>query len=451
MPLVLIRGGTIVTMNLDREVFEGDIWVEDDRITAVVPVGGQVRGVLPPGPVPERIIEAGAKVVIPGLVQTHVHLCQTLFRGMADDLELLDWLRRRIWPLEAAHDPESVYDAARLGIGELLRGGTTTILDMETVRHTESAFRAIEETGIRAIAGKVMMDHGDDLPPGLRESTADSLVESVDLFRRYNGAAGGRIGYAFSPRFAVSCSEPLLREVGELARQYGAMVHTHASENRSEADLVRSERGRSNVTYLGEVGLLGPRTVLAHCIWLEEEELRLLEETQTRVSHCPSSNLKLASGVAMIEEMLERGISVSIGADGAPCNNNLDGFLEMRLASLLQKVRRGPTALPALRALELMTIEGARALGLEREIGSLEPGKKADLAILDLQRLHVAPFGGKVASQLVYAAHAEDVVATMVDGRLLVEGGRLLALDQDEVIARARRSADRVAHRAQLS
>lgn len=442
MATLLIRGGTIVTMNPSREIIQGDVLVDGDRIAAAGASPAEREGFVRE---PDRVIDARGKVVIPGLVQTHVHLCQALFRGLADDLELLDWLRKRIWPLEAAHDEDSIYWSAMVGAGELIKGGTTCILDMETVHHTDSALRAIAEIGIRATAGKVMMDHGAEVPAGLMETAEDSLQESVDLLEKWHNQEGGRIRYAFSPRFVVSCTEGLLKEVAELAERYGVQVHTHASENRGEVELVMEERGRRNVTYLEDIGLVGGNVLLAHCIWLDDEEMSILERTGTRVLHCPGSNLKLASGMAMIDEMLERGISVSLGADGPPCNNNLDMWREMRLASFIQKVRRGPTALPAAKVFELATIEGAKALGLEREIGSLEPGKKADLAVLDLSGLHVAPRSGSdLISQLVYSAGASDVVHTVIDGRVVMEDRRLLTRDEGEIVRRSEEAVQRL-------
>ena len=397
----------------------------------------------------DMVIDAAGKVVLPGFVQAHVHLCQTLFRGQADDLELLDWLKKRIWPLEGAHDEESVYWSAMLGIAELIRGGTTSIIDMETVHHTESAFWAIDSSGIRAASGKVMMDYGPDVPATLMESTEDSLRESEALLERWHMHDDGRIRYAFAPRFVVSCSARLLARVRDMARAAGVLVHTHASENRGEIELVQQDRGMRNVVCLHELGLIGPNLVLAHCIWLDDEEMAILRDSGTKVVHCPSSNLKLASGIAKVPEMLEMGVFVSMGADGAPCNNNLDMFQEMRHAALIQKVRLGPTALPAPTVLEMATIGGARAMGLEEEIGSIEPGKRADIVILDLDAPHAVPAEGvDVVSRVVYEATASDVETTIVDGRVLMYRRKLLAFDENEVIREATRALRRVLERS---
>lgn len=315
--------------------------------------------------------------MIPGFVQTHIHLCQTLFRGKGDDLELMDWLRKRIWPLEAAHDEESLYYSAMLGIGELITSGTTTIVDMETVNHTDFAFQAIAKSGIRALSGKVMMDQKNaDAPAALQEDTAASLQESVDLLEKWNGYGNGRIQYAFSPRFVISCTEPLLKEVRNLSEYYGVKVHTHASENLGEIEIVQAMTGMRNVVYLDHLGLANERLILAHCVWLDEEEKRILRDRGVHVSHCPGSNLKLASGIADTPGMLHDHIHLSLGADGAPCNNNLDMFNEMRLAAVIQKPQHGPTTMDARSVFRMATIGGAKAVGMEDQIGSIEVGKK---------------------------------------------------------------------------
>ncbi|HWV57580.1 MAG TPA: 5'-deoxyadenosine deaminase [Longimicrobiales bacterium] len=431
---LLIRGGTLVTMDPARCVLHADLLIQDGRIAAIG-TGLDVRA--------DDVFDASGMAVLPGLVQTHVHLCQTLFRGMADGLELLEWLRQRIWPFEAAHDPESVAASARLGCAELILGGTTTIVDMGTVHHTGEIFRAIEASGLRALAGKCMMDTGDEAPAGLRETTDASLRESIDLLDEWHGAAGGRIRYAFAPRFALSCSETLLAEVAREAESRGVHVHTHASESVGECELVAARRGAPPVEYFNRVGLTGPRTILAHCVHLSDHEMGLLADTGTAVAHCPSSNLKLASGIAPIAELRRRGVAVGIGADGAPCNNELNGFLELRLAAQLQSVGAGPGALTAMDALEMVTIGGAHAIGMADEIGSLEIGKRADVIAVDLDTLHSSPDGAdpeNVVSRLVYSARASDVRLTVVDGRVLLRDKKLLTLDEDGVRQEASRA-----------
>jgi 5-methylthioadenosine/S-adenosylhomocysteine deaminase len=439
---LLIQNATVVTMDAGNRVFAGDVLIEGARIAAV---GQRLAGraAETASAAPHEIIDASGRVLLPGLVQTHIHLCQTLFRGAADDLALIDWLKRRIWPMEAAHTFGSLYASARLGIAEMIRGGTTSALTMETVNHTGAVFKAVEETGFRATVGKCMMDKGDGVPAALHEETAASVAESLGLLERWHGAAGGRIRYCFAPRFALSCTRGLLEQVARLARERGVIVHTHASENRDEVAMVERETGFSNIEYLDAVGLAAPHVVLAHCVQLSDGEMAILKRTGAHVAHCPSSNLKLGSGIARVAEMLERGISVTLGADGAACNNRLDVFTEMRAAALLQKALRGPEALPALKVLRMATIDGARALGLAGEIGSIEAGKRADLILLNLDKLHTTP-RPDVVSTIVYAAEPGNVETVLIDGRVVMRDGRLTTMDEREVIENAQTESARL-------
>src|ERR1043165_9999937 len=245
---ILIKNGTIVTMDAENTMVRGDLLIRDGRIAAV---GNQNAGKA------DETIDASGCAVLPGFVQTHIHLCQTLFRGAADDLSLIDWLRKRIWPMEAAHTAESIRASARLGIAELIKGGTTCALTMETVRHTDEVLRVVEETGFRATVGKCMMDKGEELPAELHEQTRASIDESIELINDWHGKADGRTRCCFAPRFAVSCTHELLAEVAKLARERDVMIHTHASENRSECEIVERETGERNIDYLNSLGIVG--------------------------------------------------------------------------------------------------------------------------------------------------------------------------------------------------
>jgi 5-methylthioadenosine/S-adenosylhomocysteine deaminase len=441
---LLVRGGTLVTMDARRRVLAGDLLIRDGAIVAL----GRVK--VPPGGA--RVLDASGCAVMPGFVQTHVHLCQALLRGMADDLPLLAWLKERIWPLEAAHDERSLRASARLGLAEMIAAGTTTILDMGTVHGYDVIFEAIAESGVRAFGGKAMMDTGAGVPRGLRESARDSLRESAALCARWHGAEGGRLGYAYAPRFILSCSERLLRATAEAAHAApGVLLHSHAAEHAEERAAVRAALGRDDVAALASFGLAGPRTVLAHGVQLRPAELRAVARAGTRFTHCPSANLKLASGIADVVAMRRAGVLVGLGADGAPCNNRMDPFTELRQAALLAKVRQGDAAaLPAMDALAMATIDGARVLGVDALTGSLEVGKRADLAVVALDRLHAEP-GGDAVSRLVYACTAADVRHVVADGRVLVERGELRAFDADEVRDDAVRQAARLRRRARLA
>lgn len=437
---ILIKGGHVVTMDDDDSIVRGDVLI---RYGGIAEISEVIDGSA------DEVIDARGCAVLPGFVQTHIHLCQTLFRGVADDLSLIDWLKKRVWPMEAAHTPESIRASARLGIAELIRGGTTCALTMETVRYTEEVLHVVAESGFRATVGKCMMDKGDDLPPQLREQMRASIDESLALIKNWNGESNGRIRCCFAPRFAISCTRELLTEVSRLAREHGVLIHTHASENTTECAIVQHESGMRNVAYLDSLGISGAHVVLAHCVHVDSNEIQTLMSSKTNVSHCPSSNLKLGSGIAPVAQMLYAGVSVSLGADGAACNNRLDMFTEMRTAALLQKALHGPEALPAARALRMATIEGARAMGLADEIGSIEVGKRADVIIVDLNRLASTP-APEIVSALVYSAQAADVRTSIIDGQIVMRDGELLTLDEASVKADANREFETLRQRARL-
>jgi cytosine/adenosine deaminase-related metal-dependent hydrolase len=440
MSTLLIRNATILTMNDALDVVEGDVAVVDGRIALVGAGEGRF----------DTVIDAGGDYLLPGFIQTHIHLCQTIFRGYADDLRLLDWLRTRIWPMEAAHTPASLRAAASLACYELLRSGTTSILTMETVHDTDAVFEAVAASGIRATVGKCMMDvPHPQAPPRLREDTRASIRESETLYRQWHGAANGRMRAAFAPRFALSCTRELLEAVASLSSRDAVLVHTHASEQRDEIAEVHQLTGMTNLAYFAAMGLASPRLCAAHCVWVDDAEQAVMAEHDVKVLHCPGSNLKLGSGIAPVVEMLGRGLCVSLGADGAACNNHLDMFGEMRLAATLQAVRHQPGALPARQALGMATRNGARTLGLEAEIGSVEPGKRADLILIARHHPHLAP-GADPFSAIVYAARPDDVRMTMVDGEILVRDFTSTRVEADAVAATARQEARSLAARAGL-
>ncbi len=434
--MTLIKNALIVTMNKRDRVMKGDILIQDGVIKGL---GGFRRS-------QGETIDARGLVAFPGFIQSHVHLNQTLFRNLVDDLPLLKWLKTHIWPMEAAHDRHSIRAAARLGMAEMLLSGTTTFASMETVHHTENVLQEVDASGMRAIVGKCLMDVGDGVPAKLKQTTAAALAEAEELLLKWHGYDNGRIQYALAPRFAVTSSRRLLQGIAKLAQQYQVRVHTHASETKGEVAAVRKRFGTTNLQLFKQTGLLDSPLIIAHGLYLTALERRLLRERGGLLVHCPSTNLKLGSGIADIPLFLKEGIQVGLGADGAPCNNNLDLLREMRLAALLQKPHYGPENLPARRLLSLATREAAAALGMEAEIGSIAVGKQADLALFDLETVATVP-GDDPITQLVYSAGRENLRHLFVRGECLVRDGRLTHWDEQTLVQNAREQSRRLRRR----
>ncbi len=425
----LIIPKRIVTVDKDQQILKNvAIEINEDKISSFIPIE-EIDRLKYNG----NIYDYPDLTLIPGFVQTHVHLCQTLFRGLADDLQLLDWLQQKIFPFENALDKNSLKISTRLGINELIVGGTTTVLDMGTLRHQEVVFEEMVKSGIRGFSGKCLIDR-NELFPRFKSNTKDELKNTQELANTFHSVEDGRIKYGFAPRFVLSCSENLLKETKSMMSDFpGSVYHTHASENKDEIKAVKKEHNRENIEYFNSIDVLDDHTVLAHCIHVNEEEKTILKDHNVRVAHCPSANLKLGSGIAAIPDFIKRGISVSLGADGAPCNNNLSAFTEMRLAALIQKPMHGADVMDAQTVFNLATIEGAKALHLEDEVGSIEIGKKADLVLLDLNKINnsVNDDDELVYSNIVYSSGSDNVKSVMIDGQWVVEEGTSVINDID--------------------
>ncbi|MGH7730890.1 MAG: amidohydrolase family protein [Candidatus Eiseniibacteriota bacterium] len=440
-------------------VLRGDLLVRDGVIAAVGPA---VPAALA-GAAPDAEFDAAGSLVVPGFVHGHLHLCQTLFRGLAEQSDLLGWLRERIWPLEAAHTSASVAASARLGLAELIAGGVTCINDMGTVRHTEAIGEALEASGMRAVFGKALMDQGEGVAPALIESPRAAIQEALAIAKRFHGAAAGRLSVSLAPRFILSCSDGLWREAAEAASARGLLVHTHIAESPGEAQAVRAAVATTAARYFAARGVLGSGFVGAHGVWLDPHELDLLKEADAALVHCPGSNLKLGSGLAHVRAWRRADIRCGLGSDGAACNNRLDSFHEMSLAALVSRVRvvsppAGPAAatgaespLTAREVVALATCDGARALGLGDLVGSLETGKQADIAVVDATGPHHAPDPMRDPyATLVHAARGSDVRLTMVAGRVLYREGVWTTLDPRGVQADARAELAGLLRRAAL-
>jgi len=422
-PDLVIRNGLVLPMVNDGEYFRGDVSISDGRITAVTEGSSEESDAV-------RVLDAGGAAVLPGFIQGHVHVVQSLLRHQADGLELLDWLRRRTWPYEAALDGDGVEAAAELGIAELLCGGTTTALDFGTTHDHDRVFRAAERLGIRLTSGKTHMDNGEGAPAALLEDPERSLADASELGRRWHGAADGRLRYAVAPRFALSCSPDLLRGCSELARTHDWLLQSHAAENRNEVEQVLALSGRGNIDFLDDYGLLGDDVILAHGVHLDETDVRRLASTGTTICHCPGANLKLGSGIADVPRLLAAGVPVVLGADGPPCNNRLSIFYEMSLAATIHTLRHGTTALDQWAVLGMATRDGAAALHLADEVGTLENGKAGDVVVVELEEWSGLP-GGDPASRIVFGGGPQMVRHVVVAGQPVVIDGTLVNTDTE--------------------
>jgi len=431
---LLISGGTIVTMDAQRRVIEdGAVAIRGDAIVAV----GR-REALEAGYPAARRIDARGKLVMPGLINGHTHAAMTLFRGIADDMNLQDWLTKFIFPAEARNVTEDFVTAGtRLGVLEMIHGGTTTYVDMYYFE--DAAARATKAAGMRGVLGETLLD----FPAPDNKTVAAGLAYTESFLQRWKGDP--LIRAAAAPHSMYLASEATLRSTASLARKYQAPIVIHVSETKKEVDDSRTKNGVSPVAYLDRIGLLGPDVIAAHCVWLDAADIALLVEHNVGCVHNPSSNMMLASGVAPVGEMLAAHLALGLGTDGpAGSNNDLNLMEEMDLAAKLQKVwRKDPQALGALQSLEMGTILGARAIHMEKEIGSLEAGKKADLIVLDLDAPHAVPLYN-LYSQIVYALKASDVRTVVIAGRIVMDNRRVLTLDEAATRSQAQAYADQV-------
>lgn len=421
---LLIRNGLLLGASSGAE--RADIVVDKGRIVSVGPVGslGGFR----------REIDASNHAVMPGFVNCHGHGAMTLLRGIGDDLPLQQWLEEEMWPREERLDGEAVYWGTMLAIAEMLKGGTTTFTDMYFFM--DDVARAVEETGIRAVLSRGMIGTDED-------KGSSRMEESKEFVSRWHGAAGGRISAMLGPHAPYTCSQGYLSRVADLSAQLAVPVQIHISETSYEVETSLAQHGKTPVGMVRDSGLMDRPLIAAHCVDLRQGDIDILAEKGVTVAHNPGSNLKLGSGIAPVPQLLDKGVVVGLGTDGAASNNNLDMMEEMRLAALIHKgFNRQPTLMPVETAFCMATENGGRALFLE-DVGRLEPGCRADIVLLSLNRPHLTP-GHNILSHVVYAAQPADVDTVIVDGRVLVEKGRLVEMDEEKIIAEAERCARRI-------
>src|SRR5712671_315850 len=430
---LIVRGGTVVTMDGSRRVIEnGGVAIKGGRIVAVDKTAAIDRNYAA-----REVVNATGKVVIPGLINGHTHVPMTLFRGLADDLDLQEWLTKYIFPAEAKNvNEEFVRVGARLGLAEMIRSGTTTYCDMYYFEDAiaDETFKA----GMRGVLGETVIDF-----PVADNKTNEQAMAYVEKFVS-NWKGNSLIIPAIAPHAPYTVSEGHLKAVRAFSDRTGAPIVTHISETKREVDDSIKAKGASPIDYLNRIGFLGDRVIAAHVVWPSEEELALLKRLGVGIVHNPQSNMKLASGVAPVPVMLKADLPVGLGTDGAASNNDLNLWEEMDTAAKLHKlISKDPKVVNAAEAFEMATIRGARALHLEKEIGSLEKGKRADLVIVNLDDLNQTP-SYNIYSDLVYATKAGDVQTVIIEGRIVMRDRRLLTLNEETIKADARRYRERI-------
>ena len=430
---LIVSGGTVVTMDGARHVIEnGAIAIKAGRIEAI----GRANEI-DQRYAAREVINATGKVVVPGLINGHTHVPMTLFRGLADDLDLQEWLTKYIFPAEAKNVTEEfVRVGTRLGLAEMIRGGTTTYCDMY---YFEDAIAdETSKAGMRAVLGETVIDFA----VADNKTNAEAMAYVESFVKKWEGNA--LIVPAIAPHAPYTVSEEHLKAVRAFSDRTGAPIVTHISETKREVDDSIKAKGASPIDYLNRIGFLNNRVIAAHVVWPTEEELGLLKTLGVGIVHNPQSNMKLASGVAPVPEMLKQDLPVGLGTDGAASNNDLNLWEEMDTAAKLHKlISRDPKVVNAQEAFEMATIRGARALHLEKEIGSIEKGKRADLVVVDLDDLNQTPYYN-IYSDLVYATKAADVRTVIIEGRVVMRDRRLLTLNEETIKAEARRYRERI-------
>jgi 5-methylthioadenosine/S-adenosylhomocysteine deaminase len=446
MSTILIEDGSIVTVNDDSQVHhKGYVFIENDLITAVG--AGDPPALFRKA---DTIIDATLMAVMPGMVNAHTHLFQTFIRGLADDKPLLDWLKAAIWPVAQALTEEEAYVAALVGMVENIRGGATSVIDHQYV-HTEpgnddGVCRAADEAGLRFLLARGWADIG--YHPAFMESQDQIVNETTRLREMWQIQGNGRIRVEFGPLIPWGCTENTMCRTHNISPKWGAGIHIHVAETRVEVDMNLESRGNRHIEWLAEMGVLGPDMQLVHSIWLDDNEIDLIAEHGAIVVHCPVSNMYLASGVARVPEMLQRGITVALGTDGPGSNNSQDMLETLKTTALLHKVHTlDATILLPEDILWLACRGGSIAFGLPQQIGSLEAGKKADVVLVDLDTPMAMPVH-RLPSALVYNASTRDVDTVLVDGRLVMRHKKILFLDEKALLARARRTCANLFERA---
>jgi len=427
---ILVYNGTVLTLNKGNTIIpDGFVTIEANTISSV---GADGEGLAKA----RKTIDAEGGFILPGLINGHTHAAMTLFRGLADDLPLMEWLNNYVFPVEGKMDADFVRVGSLLACAEMIMSGTTTFCDMYLFE--EEVAKAAKESGMRCVVGEVLYD----FPSPNYGSLEKGFAYTQALIERWNGDP--LVSIAVEPHSLFTCGLDLLKRANDIALSNGVPLIMHVSETKTEVEEIKNRCGKRPVQLLRDLGLLGPHFIADHCVYLDQSELQLLAEHEVSVVHNPESNMKLASGIAPVPEMMAQGVNVALGTDGCASNNNLDIFAEMDTAAKLHKVNKlDPTVMDAQTLLRMATADGARALGLEHRIGSLEVGKRADLIVIDTKKPHLIPLYNPY-SHLVYAACGHDVKHSIIDGNVVMENRKLLILDVEDILARANEKANKV-------
>ena len=451
---MIFENATIITMNPRREIITHGAVAVSGKVIAAVGKAGELVERFPE----KQRINCNGNVLLPGLIDTHVHTAQAMLRGCADDLGLLDWLFKRVWVLQGSYSAEDGRASAALCALEMIKSGATAFIEaMLAERYgIDGVAEVLLQSGMRAAIGKIVMDRPsyavseNQMHPGMVEDGVASVQNTLAAFERWNGAGDGKLQIWFGPRTPGGVTPSLYDEISRLAKARGMGITIHLSEVREDIDYAVSQGFRTPTEFALAHGLLGPRSVLAHCVWTDAGDWRILAETGTHVTHNPASNAKTATGIAPVQRMLDAGVNVSIGCDGGPSNNTYDMLRDLRLVSYLANLKEGdPTAVPAETVLEMATLNGAKAMGLEAELGSLEPGKQADFIVINMDAPHLTPAWDPV-STLVYAACGTDVDTVVIAGQVVMQQRKVLTLDEGAILEDIRARYRQVARRGDL-
>jgi cytosine/adenosine deaminase-related metal-dependent hydrolase len=453
MSSILVSGGIVITMDPHRRIIRnGSVSVLDDRICEV----GKTSEI---NSTADLKIDAEGMLVLPGLIDTHVHLAQALIRGCADDASLIDWLQKYVWPLQGNFDDEDGKTSAELCMLEMIKSGTTTFLESNlSARYGfDGIAKSLNTSGMRGVLSRTVMSlpsYGGQrgiMHPGMIEDPETCLREVEAHHKNWNGKGEGRINVWYGARSLGGCTPELYRQVSDRAKRLDTGVTMHLGEVQEDVRFAKKEYGKTPVEFMDSVGLVRKRVVFAHGVWFTDNEWQILAKKGASVAHCPCSNMKLASGVARVPEMINTGVNVGLGCDGGPSNNCYDLIREMKLASLLQKVRLlDPLSMKASTVLELATVNGAAALGMQSQIGSIEVGKKADLILLSLKRPHLTPMFNPV-SHLAYAAEGSDVETVIINGKIIMEKRQVKTLDESKILQNAENRGCKLLERTGIS